>query len=122
MEHKYDTTYSHPVPVIELTVSSNSEEKKCIGIIDSGVEMTCIPEEIVEELRLRLVGIIAVTDFKGQVSEMCTYLANISFGDFNFKVEVLPINGNKVLIGRDILNHLVITLDGKRGICEIKGD
>lgn len=122
MRYLYDKRYNPPAPVIELTVSSlgRKEGVSCEVLVDPGVNMTCIPEKIIESLGLSPLRTSQVRDYLGHTSPLPVYPVNISFLTFNMEVEVLPIKSKVGLIGRDILNQMTITLDGRKLVCEIE--
>jgi predicted aspartyl protease len=121
MQYPYDKNYSPPAPVIEFIISSlEGKESRCKGLIDTGVSMTCIPKKVIEVLGLPSVSSTTIKDFEGHTSDVAIYLANILLLNFNIKTKVLPIDSEIGLIGRDILNQMAITLDGKNLVLEIE--
>ncbi|HJT36048.1 MAG TPA: retropepsin-like aspartic protease [Pirellulales bacterium] len=83
-------------------------------LIDSGADVTLLPER-----SLRQVGIDIDTGesyeliaFDGSVTVTRAVTADMVFLGRNFKGRFLPINDECGVIGRDVLNHLSIQLDG----------
>ncbi|MEW6679553.1 MAG: retropepsin-like aspartic protease [bacterium] len=127
MVYNYNKSFSHiPAPCVGgVTVSSPQTEGKVVieGIIESGAEMTVIPKWAIERLELSPVSMVEVRTWDGRISKIPGYLINLSIGNLIIKnLEVVSFDQDIALLGRDVLNKFVITLDGKRGILEIKED
>ena len=83
------------------------------GLLDTGADQTTIPLVTAQELRLRQVGDNAVRGATGVWESRPLYAVDMSFGGLAFpSVVVMAIDYPVVLIGRDILNALVVTFDG----------
>ncbi|MBS7637977.1 retroviral-like aspartic protease family protein [Candidatus Bathyarchaeota archaeon] len=83
--------------------------------LDSGADMTVVPQHAINELRLIPASRISVKSFDGRAVWRYTYYVNLSFQDFEFRmVEVIASKREDMLLGRDILNRLKAILDGKR--------
>jgi predicted aspartyl protease len=82
--------------------------------IDSGADITVLPQNVVRELRLIPAGRVTVSSFDGQEERKYTYFLNLHFGNFKFSmVEVVGAKRRDALLGRDVLNLLKTILDGK---------
>lgn len=127
---EYDRNRRPPAPVVDLIISSEDNpilQIRCNGMIDTGVEITCIPREIINKLGLSPVGTVVIhpgiEDIIKVHTQVYAYRANISFTNFNFNnVTVISNDRDCAFLGRDILNKLVILLDGKNLILEIKDE
>lgn len=114
---RYDPTYSPPAPILEVTVSN--PHKPEVGRIpkdakiDSGADMTAIPEDFVNALGLLPVREIPTKGYKKGEQKHHTYFVCVTFDGYSFYTEVMAIERTNVLIGRDILNQLKLILDGK---------
>jgi predicted aspartyl protease len=85
------------------------------GKIDTGAAQVVIPIDVVSDLGLRRHGFWAVKAFDGKVSRLPVYLIEVHLGEFSFaNVPCVACERNTVLLGRSVLNHLVITLDGPK--------
>jgi predicted aspartyl protease len=84
-----------------------------MGPLDTGADQTTIPLVTAQELRLRQIGDSDVKGATGAWESRPLYAVDISFGGLAFpSVVVMAIDYPVVLIGRDILNDLVVTFDG----------
>ncbi len=106
-------------PAYIVTLSWDAHSEDVLAILDSGADMTFIPQRFVHEFSLiktdeAQVG--GVTDKKYQKQDV--YGINIQCAALGFHfsfMDVVPLDGltgDRVLIGRDILNKHRITLDG----------
>lgn len=114
---RYDPTYSPPAPILEVTVS-NPHNPQVQGIpkeakIDSGADMTAIPEDLVNALGLIPAREIPTKGYKKGEQTHHTYFVDVSLDGHSFYTEVMAVERTNVLIGRDILNQLKLILDGK---------
>ncbi|MEW6102421.1 MAG: hypothetical protein AB1630_01170 [bacterium] len=119
MVYNYDKSFG---PVIDIVISNPSTGKEaiCRGLIAPGCQMTAIPKKIVDLLDLKSFSSIPTMALFG-TAKTPVYLINLSIANLALNLNVLSFElQDIVLVGRDILNKFVITLDGKRGICEIK--
>lgn len=113
---KYDDNYEPSAPVVKLTVYKPFSEESVAGVgkIDTGADITVIPNKWVKRLSLIPASIVWVRGYDGRLKEAYTYYVEIRFQDFKFPlVETITSNRQDVLIGRDILNRLKAELDGK---------
>jgi|SRR5581483_11378110 len=101
-------------PECILTITWNGQSEACDAVIDSGCSWTSIPLHIIQRLSLRKLG---AKNARGATSNRLVvvnrYVADLSFLGFNFPAH--PFYDNKIdvaLIGREILNQYVTTLDG----------
>ena len=101
-------------PVTRLTISWNGRSRTVPAVIDSGASRTCIPVNTA-----RILGLVRKGDVRtsgATVREripLPRYVVDLKFlgRDFNAN-PVLGIERPHALIGRDILNEYVATLDG----------
>lgn len=115
---RYDQNYSPPAPILEVTVS-NPHNPEVEGIpkeakIDSGADMTAIPEDFVNALGLLPAGETSMKGYKEGEQIHSTYYVDVSLNGYSFPyTKVVAIKRENVLLGRDILNQLKLILDGK---------
>jgi hypothetical protein len=111
-----DHFFAPPAPVARVLVR-HPEREQSVGdvpmLIDSGADATLLPRSAAKSLafegtgeRYQLVG------FDGATSESEAVLANLAFLRTNFRGRSLLTDAEVGVIGRDILNHLRLLLDG----------
>lgn len=112
-----DHLFSPPAPIARV-VLRNSEKGNSIAdvpmLIDSGADVTLIPQSFIDILQLELGSdeSYELIGFDGSKSiSMAVYL-DLIFLRRTFKGRFLLINQDYGILGRDILNHVSLILDG----------
>lgn len=112
----YSSEYSPPAPSlkVKLTKPFSGRSLELQAKLDTGADITVLPQHTISELRLIPASRVSVSSFDGQEARRYTYFVNLSFNGFEYKmVEVIGAQRRDALLGRDILNRLKTILDGK---------
>lgn len=116
--NRYDSEqFDPPAPVIIVEVSKpySTIFEKSKAKIDTGADISVIPDNWVKEWGLVPARVLPTLGYDRKREERPTYFVNISFDKFKFDfTEVISSDRENVLIGRDILNNLNISLNGKK--------
>ena len=116
MEYKYSKNFNPPAPVIELSVSTPLpySSTSSIALVDSGADITVIPEQIISRLKLRRVDFMLASGFGEGVSEAIVYSAALSIEGISEPLvyRVLSWSEDYALVGRDLLNKFIAVLNG----------
>ena len=125
----YNTSANPPAPVLTIKISNPYNPKveaiEDKALIDSGAFMSAIPKEWVNQLELLPVGDQETSGYKneGEKQKHETYFVEVSFYNLGFRIKVMAVNRKgmlfPMLIGRDVLNKLKLTLDGKNQSFEV---
>lgn len=120
MKFKYDTALTPSGPTVELAVTGPSGKTSVEkGIIDTGAGITALPSRLVKRLHLKSNGTAYIAG-AFSTRRVYTYAADILVGGIKFKsLKVFPLNHEAVLIGRNLINLWVLTLDGKNKVFDI---
>lgn len=114
--YEYDISYIPAMPVVELVVGKASSVPvlSLKALVDSGSDGTIIPLEHLKQIGARKFQKRWMRTITGQRAQVDLYLISIQIG--SFQRDKLAVAGdpqlNEAIIGRDVLNHLIVTLDG----------
>jgi predicted aspartyl protease len=124
VEYRYSKDFSPPAPVIEISVSVplSKDSTSLTALIDSGADITVIPERIISQLNMRRVDSALASGFGRGVTEATVYAAILSIeGVLKPRIyRVLGWRENYTLLGRDLLNQLMTVLDGPNGKLKLR--
>ncbi len=114
----YDSNFNPPAPVADVTVAhpvTGDESSVLRGKLDTGADVTVILERLVAQLGLIPKGKIWTRGYDGTYSQRLVYYVRMSVEGFLVvSVRCVATARSDVLLGRNVLNHFLITLDGKR--------
>lgn len=120
MRFIYDQSRNPSAPFIDMRVTGptgkSSYER---GKIDTGADMTVIPDYLVKSLGLEQDGSEYVTGIFG-TRHMHTYRTIVAVGSVEFMpLSAVAMGRGNVLVGRDLINLWTMTMYGKDEACEI---
>lgn len=111
-----DRMFAPPAPVARVIVRHPGREESVRDVpmlIDSGADATLLPRSVAASLELEGSGErYQLVGFDGTVSESEAVLAGLVLLRRNFRGRYLLTDAEVGVIGRDILNHLRLLLDG----------
>lgn len=113
--YSYSRRFWPPAPFLEIRVAAAAQSRPATvpALVDTGSDVTSIPLTVAQALQLRPLGPAEVEGVaEGQI-EREMFRAFLSIGAREpVGLAVIGWHENIALLGRDILNHYVITLDG----------
>ena len=123
LSFEYDRRYSPAFPVVELQASGvdPTQSRTLTGLIDSGSDATQLPLSILRSIGARPVDRRWVRDLAGIRYAVAVYAVRLQIGDLALpEMEVIGREGMaEVIVGRDVLNQLIVTLNGLPYIAEL---
>ncbi|MCX6047650.1 MAG: aspartyl protease family protein [Chloroflexi bacterium] len=120
----YDTSYALPAPTCEIFLSS-TRSKEVVGplhaILDTGAEGTLIPQPYLDALGARPTIETGLRGPWGERRVVFLYLVNLRINDINLPgiYVVGDDRSSEIVIGRNVLNQLKISLDGPEKVLEL---
>lgn len=117
--------FSPPAPVANVTLRnpvSGGLLSDIALLIDSGADVTLLPKSSLEALGVNFNSNSAfeLESFDGNVSSSSSVRVDLLWQGKTFKGEFLTIDQEIGYLGRDILNFLCLTLDGRSLQWEIR--
>jgi predicted aspartyl protease len=102
-----------PGPFLTLTLEWEGRTRDIVALVDTGADMTQIPNITAQVLALEQVDVMPTTSSHGDTDDKPVYVANIQLTGIAFPAMwVVGDNYPVALIGRDVLNDLFASFDG----------
>lgn len=108
----YDRRFDPPAPVLslQLRLPLGEDWLQLAGVVDTGADITVFPEDIAAR-HLPVAGQIGVRGVTGVVQRAVLYRAELRVAGAR-RVLVVAGFGLELIVGRDLLRHLIVELDG----------
>jgi hypothetical protein len=121
----YDDERYSPAAAVALVVVRNLDSGVTVDdvsmILDSGADISALPRAVVDALALpqadRAYEILA---YDNTVRSCSSVSAEVVFMRGRFKGQFVVLDQDVGVLGRNILNHLVLTLDGPRHVWDAR--
>ena len=116
----YDSNlFNPPAPVARVTLRdpvNGNTTNDVIMLIDSGADITLVPQTSIDELKSDFDPheTYELRGFDDQSSVAQSVQLDLVFLRRRFRGRFLIINSETGILGRDVLNHLAVVLDGPR--------
>jgi len=116
MKFPYNRDNTPPAPFFTVSVCHPTQLEAVVEVlakIDTAADVTGIPETLVERLRLEPAGEIVLTGFDRQKRSVKLYWVVIALPlGRQGRLKAAAVSTDYILLGRDVLNHLRLLLDG----------
>ncbi len=104
-----------PVAVVVLRdLANTSNVPNVVMLIDSGADVTLLPRRAVETLGVPMVAgeTYELVGFDGTKSAAESVILELTLLDRTFRGRYLLMDAEQGILGRDVLNHFSLLLDG----------
>ena len=117
MMFPYDPAFSPPPPVLELVVGHPKAahiETRVQAQVAPGSDITVLPESAAEAIGLQHAGDLGTEGYDGIVTRWPFYVVTLKVADVTLRpMSVVVMSRSLAILGRDVLNHFILTLSGK---------
>lgn len=115
MSIAYDLREDPPAPFVQVQVTNldTQESQSAHAKLDTGAAITILPESLAMALNLKPRSEVLVGGYDGVGTWRNLYLVSLNIAEFSLPYEVVASPRDNILLGRDVLNHFILTLDGK---------
>jgi len=124
--YDYNSVYLLAAPFVQVGVSGDSIDAEPILVnvqIDTGADASMMPVAVLESTGALFESTRYARDFSGKTHLVDLYSVTVSLAGQTFYLQVIAQeNTDEGIIGRDILNNLVVTLNGPANTTEIALD
>lgn len=122
--YRYDASFDPPAPVVPVQIGTPLSSSAAVTIsafVDSGADTTAIPATVTRQLQMRRADVARLKGFDGVVRELPVFSIALALADGRQRVmRAVAWEESYVLLGRDLLNQLKVTLDGPQGLLGIE--
>jgi len=114
--YDYDLAYIPAMPTVKIQIGrpDSVASFSLSALVDSGADATMIPVSYLEEVAAIKRRRVSIRGISGRRVGANLYTISLHFA--HYKRQRIDVVGNadtdEVIIGRDVLNRLVVTLDG----------
>lgn len=124
MSHPFDANYTPPFPILPV-VARNAENNRSTLILtaylDTGADGTLLPFQYLRTLEITKMYPMRLRSHWGEARIVYVYTVDLEVAGYNFPgVEVIADDkGKEVLLGRNLLNRLILLFDGPRNQTDV---
>lgn len=121
----YDSQIYNPAaPVVEIGIAKSGQQTpsaKVTALIDSGADATMLPINLLQGANARYSMTRQMRGVGDHPIVVEMYVVTLFIGEFAFPgIEVIAAAENsEALIGRDVLNQMIVTLNGLANVIEM---
>lgn len=116
----YDRDYDPAIPLVDFIVSY-AGEVNVTALLDTGADATMLPLPVLELIAAPYVRTRRLHGIVGDSRMVNLHRVTIRIASFELPgIRVVALGaGDEPILGRDVLNQLIVTLDGIGGVTEI---
>lgn len=126
LDYSYDESYDPAIPVIEVVVDGYAglRPQTVTAIVDSGADGTMLPVDLLEAVGALYQDTVQMRGILGESERVDRYTVGLQLGSLILhSIDAVAIPpGAESVIGRDVLNQLLLTLNGPAFTTQIEID
>lgn len=117
MKFRYSRNYYPAAPMVDVIFIAAAEQER-VGplpaMVDSGADGTIVPIQYLDEIQAPPTVEMVMRSQWGERRRVLLYLVDVQIGDVTLPgIEVVgDEESDEVILGRDVLNHLRVLLNG----------
>ena len=110
----YDNNFIPAMPVADIVLQHQGKTTRLRALIDSGADGTMIPRRNLRSINAPYQDQLVMRGVTGERETVDCYLTTVIIGSYvSYGIQAVAIGDHgEAIIGRDVLNNLVVTLDG----------
>jgi len=122
-EFNYDSAYEPAMPVCRVTIVSAATGRRVTSnaIMDTGADATIVPTRMLRPIGARRVFETGLRSQWGERRSVFLYLVDLEINGVTLPAVYVAGDevGSEVVLGRNALNKLVVTLDGPAKLARV---
>jgi len=126
IDFPYDESYYPAMPVVTVTVDgyAGHPPQPLIALVDSGADGTMLPVDVLQAVGALYEDTVQMRGVLGESEQVDRYTVAIRLGLLTVHgiQAVAILTGTESVIGRDVLNNLVVTLNGPAFTTQVESD
>ncbi len=122
--YEYDNAYFGPaMPIVEIEINAVGEQDRLVlrALVDSGADATMIPIRHLQRIGAKIVDRRQMRGSANISYWIDVYAIGLKVGPYDHST--LEVIGNRqgddIIVGRDILNQMIVTLNGLANVVEL---
>ena len=124
--YTYDEVHDPPAPVVEISIyppKTPAREARLTVMIDTGADVSTLPLRVLKRIAAEYLETATLRGVAGGRITVDLYRVAVRVGPHTIPtVRVAGVaSTTDAVLGRDVLNHLKVTLDGPAQTSEIEG-
>ena len=121
---RYDATYEPAMPVCGVTIASAATGRRVTfnALMDTGADATIVPTHLLRQIGARRVFETGLRSQWGERRSVFLYLVDLEINGVTLPGIYVAGDemGAEVVLGRNALNKLIVTLDGPKKTARVE--
>jgi len=113
-QYRFNEAFEPPAPVLPVHVSGIATHSPAVllpMLVDTGADCSLVPVRLARTLRLPVVDELNIVGVGNRAQRVTVHAARLRIGRMRLLARVAAL-GDEALLGRELLNMLVMRLDG----------